>query len=44
MLVKGKLGNKEVEIEIDFEEARNIHREVQRKFNENDVDTIINII
>ena len=41
MLVKGKLGNKEVEIEIDFEEARNIHREVQRKFNENDVDTVL---
>lgn len=41
MLVKGKLGNKEVEIVIDFEEARNIHREVQRKFNENDVDTVL---
>lgn len=40
-VVKGKLGNKEVEIVIDFEEARNIHRLVQRKYNENDVDTVL---
>ena len=41
MLVKGKLGNKEVEIEIDFEEARRIHEEVQHYYNKQDVITVL---